>query len=130
MTYKALTADITEGRATIHIVGMGDYMPAQMYSELETKNAELVKERNAYKKLTDRMSARMVNHKKVFTAREIGRAEQHLNQIKAEAVREAIDHCEESVTIIADMQRDRYETIAVCTVEELKQYAASLAKGE
>lgn len=42
MTYKALTADITEGRATISIVGMGDYMPAQMYSELESKNAELM----------------------------------------------------------------------------------------
>lgn len=39
MAYKVLTDGA--GSRLVRIVGMGDYMPAQMYSELESKNAEL-----------------------------------------------------------------------------------------
>lgn len=55
---------------------------------------------------------------------------QHLRQIQADAVMAATDHCEEYETIISDMQRDRYETIKVCTVDELKKYAERVKAGE
>jgi hypothetical protein len=55
--------------------------------------------------------------------------QQHLAEIRAEALLSALDHCEDSVTIIADAQRDKYETIKVCWSDELKQYAEQIRQG-
>ena len=108
---------------------MGDIEQMQKrIAELEREKAELVANLKAYRKLTDRMSALMVKHKKVFTDKEISNAKQHLNQIKVEAGEAGFvagfEMCQ------SNMPPPWCALVAVNYKGAAEQYAERIAKGE
>jgi len=57
------------------------------------------------------------------------RLTEYMNQVRAEAVIEAAKCCAESKMVCVDSHRDRYESVRICEVDELNQYAERILKG-
>jgi predicted RNase H-like nuclease (RuvC/YqgF family) len=87
MSKKAMNEMINGLRSECQSLEAANELLRARIIELERKKAELIKDLEAYSRLTDRMSALMLKHKNVFTDKEIRSAEKHLNEIEAEAGR-------------------------------------------